>query len=563
MSANVVHYLERAAERAPNRLALVMPRAGEGRFTFRELFARVNRYAAGLRQLGVERGDRVIVMIPMSPQLYAALLGVLEFGAVAVFVDPWVGARQIARFSAFAAPKAFLGVPRAHLLRLGSRELRRVPIAITTGGRFGPWPARASLTDFEGLSDSADIAAVGDDDPALITFTTGSSGTPKGALRTHGFLRAQHEALASEFPYRDGEVDQPMFPVFALNNLASAVTSVIPDLDFKRVAEADGEALAQQLRAERVTTITASPPYFDRLVEHLERKPGDRPPLRRILTGGAPVTDRQIERWRAMFPRTEIQIVYGSTEAEPVAHVAADERLTVVRARREEEGEAEGRTSERPLGFLAGLPTARLAVKVIRIEAGPVGPVNDWSAWELPRGEVGELVVSGDHVGRSYFRNPEAERENKIDDAEGRRWHRMGDTGYLDGEGRFWLVGRVHSTWKRGDDWVHPQLYEQVALADDRVTRAAAVGVPSAESVKAKEGASPKERALAKTRRLVLVLQSTAGDAVVEPVLARLDAAGLDVDEVRVTTRDLPVDPRHNSKVDYGALALRLERGRP
>lgn len=550
MSANVVHYLERAAERAPNRLALVMPRAGEGRLTFRELFCQVNRYAAGFRRLGIERGDRVIVMIPMSPKLYAALLGVLEIGAAAVFVDPWVGARQIARFSAFAEPKAFLGVPRAHLLRLGSRELRRVPIAITTGGRFGPWPARASLAEFEGLSDPADIATVDDDDPALITFTTGSSGTPKGALRTHGFLRAQHEALSSEFPYRDGENDQPMFPVFALNNLASAVTSVIPDLDFKRVAEADGEVLAQQLRNERVTTVTASPPYFDRLVEHLERKPGDRPPLRRILTGGAPVTDRQIERWRAMFPRTEIQIVYGSTEAEPVAHVAADERLTVVRARREEErGEP---ASAGPLGFLAGLPTARLAVKVVRIVAGPIGPVVDWSEWELPRGEVGELIVSGDHVGRRYFRNPEAERENKIDDAEGRRWHRMGDTGYLDEEGRFWLVGRVHSTWKRGGDWVHPQLYEQVALEDDRVTRAAAVGVPGTESSSESDPA----------RRLVLVLQSTAGDAVVEPVLARLEAAGLDVDEVRVTSRDLPVDPRHNSKIDYGALALRLERGR-
>ncbi len=520
---NILSILSDHARRWPDRPALVM--AGES-ITFSGLRERTDRASAGLRSQGLRPGDRAIVMIPMSIDLYVGMLALLDLGAVAVFVDPWIGWKQIAAFSAFAEPRGYLGVPRSHVLRLFSGRLRAIPVTVTTGRRLGPLPARRTLAEIEEPPGDGVVHPVQLDDPALITFTSGSSGEPKGANRTHGFLLAQHRALAAEFPAQEGDVDMPMFPVFALNNLAVGVPSVVPAMDFRRVDRVDAAAVLGQMRAHKVTTCTASPPFFDRLAAA-----GKDPGLRRILTGGAPVSDPQLAAWRKAFPRTEILVAYGSTEAEPVAHLTADERL-------------EAKSDVRPAspGYCAGRPVDRVRTKVIRIHPGPI-EVKDWRDWELPPGEIGELVVTGEHVCRDYYRNPSAVRENKIKGPAGSIWHRMGDTGYFDGLGRFWIAGRVHSTIHRKGELVHPQLVEQAARQEDpRIRRAAAVGLPDPDL----------------GQRVVLVLETEAGEDLERDVRARLEAAGQTVDEIRLTAEPLPVDPRHNSKIDYGKLRERL-----
>jgi acyl-CoA synthetase (AMP-forming)/AMP-acid ligase II len=526
-SDNVLSVLHEVARRVPDRPALVLE---SGAVTFGGLRERIGRAAAGLRRLGLGAGDRAIVMIPMSIDLYVAMLALLEIGAVAVFVDPWIGRRQIASFAAFAEPRAWIGVAKSHLLRLLDPRLRAIPVAVTTGKRLGPWPAPLSLGGLESEPGEGSIHAVSLDDPALITFTTGSSGEPKGTNRTHGFLLDQRAALAAEFPAREGDVEMTMFPVFALNNLAAGVPSVVPPMDFRHVDQVDAGRVLALMRRHGVTTCTASPPFFDRLAALVERST-ERPVLRRLLTGGAPVSDAELRVWRRAFPETEILVAYGSTEAEPVAHLAAAERLAAT-------------NPARPLapGYCAGRPIERIRTKVVRIHSGPIELGEDgWAPWELSAGEIGELVVSGDHVCRDYYRNPRAVRETKIADGEA-VWHRMGDTGSFDAEGRFWLAGRVHSTIRRAGGLVHPQLVEQAARGDDpRVRRAAAVGLPGGEL----------------GERVVLVVE-TAESGIAEEIARRVGAAGLPVDEVLLTTDPLPVDPRHNSKIDYGALRLRL-----
>ena len=524
---NVLTFLSRAAERTPDRPALIFGDRDGDSLSFARLLERADRVSCGLRARGLRPGDRVIVMIPMSLELYAVLLGLLKLGAVAVFVDPWIGGRRIAGFSAFADPNGFIGVAKSHLLRLLSRRLRAIPLAITTGGRLLCWPARVTLDELESGAGDGAIHPVTNGDPALITFTSGSSGVPKGANRTHGFLAAQHAALKAEFPYADADVDMPMFPVFALNNLALGITSVVPTMDFRRVAEVDGRTILQQMRAHGVTTCTASPPFFDRLTGELKfsRNP---PPLRRILTGGAPVSDQQLELWRHHFPDTEIVVVYGSTEAEPVAHITAEERLNA----------SSDAHPETP-GFCVGRPTSQVRARLVTIgseEGGEVAPH-----------AIGELLVSGDHVCRDYFRNAEAARENKILERDGTVWHRMGDTGYFDRSGRFWLVGRVHSTIVRGGALVHPQLVEQaVGTGDSRIRGVAAVGLPDADL----------------GQRVVVALETSSGEEVRAWALKRLASTSFPVDDVVLLDEPLPVDPRHNSKIDYARLRARLLDGK-
>jgi olefin beta-lactone synthetase len=444
--------------------------------------------------------------------LYVALLALLKMGAVAVFVDPWIGMRQMAAFAAAAEPRGFVGVARSHWLRLFEPVLRALAVTITTGRRIGSWPARWTLRELEVAAYDTEIHPATADTLALITFTSGSSGTPKGANRTHGFLAAQHAALQTEFTYRDDDVDLTMFPVFALNNLARGIPSVIPAMDFRHVAAADAGVVAAQMQERRVTTCTASPPLVDRLAAY-------RPPLRRLLTGGAPVTDEQLKRWQVAWPDTEIVVVYGSTEAEPVAHISAADRLAA-------------RNSLHPVatGFCMGRPAT--PARVIPLARGPVG----WSADNLPAGTIGELIVTGAHVGRDYFRNPAAVAENKIIAPGCAVWHRMGDTGYFDEQGRFWLTGRLHSTIWRAGEPVQAQLVEQAAGA----TGVAAVGVTDHQH----------------GERVVLVVT---GPADLETMRRRIADAGLIVDEVVVTSRALPMDPRHNAKVDYGKLRQWLE----
>ena len=521
-AVNAASLLGEAAARHPDRPALL----GGECVTFGELWDRVDRCSVGLLRSGLRAGDRAICMIPMSVDLYVVLLGLMKAGAVAVFVDPWIGMAQIAAFSAFAEPRAWIGVPRSHVLRLFQGRLRHLPVSVTTGSRLGPLPARLTLRELLASAGDGLVHPARPEDPALVTFTSGSSGTPKGANRTHGFLRAQHAALRTQFSARSGDVDMTMFPVFALNNIALGVPTVIPDLDFRRVAAADAARLRAQMERHAVTSCTASPPFFDRLAA-LDR----RPPLRRILTGGAPVSDRQLETWCAAWPEAEILVAYGSTEAEPVAHIAAPERLEALRH------------SPRPApGYCTGKPTAQVRTRLIRITRGPVTlGAEGWSAWQVAPGAIGELVVTGDHVGRDYFRNAQAVAENKIRDVDGTVWHRMGDTGYFDAEGRFWLVGRVHSTIVRGGLPVHPQLLEQAASGPE-ILQVAAIGV--------------NDPALGE--KIVVVVRGEAVD--VAAVRARIAAAGLVADEVVVSREALPVDPRHNAKIDYAALRRRWEK---
>ncbi|HVR37497.1 MAG TPA: AMP-binding protein [Thermoanaerobaculia bacterium] len=428
-----------AAKRVPDRVAFF---EGETAITFAELLMRIEREQ---ERLALQPGARAILMLPMSIELYVALLAVLQSNAIAVFIDPWVGLRTIVKLARAAGPRRVIGGWKTLVLR-----------ALIAGAK----PIR---------DERADVA--------LITFTTGSSGNPKGVIRTHHILAAQHERLAEAFPAREGDVDLCTFPVFALNNLALGVPTVIPPIDLRRVADADPMLVASHMTKRGVTTVSASPPLFDRLASLASP-----PPLRRVLTGGAPVTDAQLRAWMRAWPDAEIEIAYGSSEAEPVAHISARERLA-----------AGGR------GYLAGTIVAGVRAKIDPMASDGIG----------------ELLVAGDHVCREYVNAP----------AEG-EWHRMGDTGWFDEEGRFRIAGRVHSH-------THTQLIERAARGDDpRIRNVAAFGV---------EG------------KVIVIVESS--DDVANDVRARVQE--FSVDDVRVTREKLPVDPRHNAKIDYAALKRR------
>ncbi len=517
--ANIAARLLARAALHPTRPAIVEYRRGHAtRIGFAELASRVATVGASLRAQGVGAGDRVLLLVPMSIELYAVLLGVLHAGATAVFVDAWADRRRMDAAVRVAAPQAFIGSWKAQLLRLVSPAVRRIPRHFVAGGR--------GLRAASGAREGATHQPARADDPALITFTTGSTGAPKAAVRTHAFLWAQHEALAAHLQLRDDDVDMPTLPIFVLNNLALGVPSVIPDFDPRRPAEIDPARVWAQLVAEGVTTTSGSPAFYDRLAAHAAVT-GQRIPVRALFTGGAPVLPPLAARLATQV-RGTAHVVYGSTEAEPIAGIEMQALLAAC-----DDGGAPASTGG---GLCVGRPVPQVELRIIRAVDGVIDvPPDGVRALELPNGETGEIVVSGAHVLRGYLNDPDAERAAKLRDGD-RVWHRTGDGGRLDTDGRLWLMGRVRERVRRaGEEWWGLPA-ELRALGHAAVRHAAYLGV----------GAPGAQRA-------VLVVESPEDLDASARASIIASVAPHPVDDLRRVAR-IPRDPRHASKTDSEAL---------
>jgi acyl-CoA synthetase (AMP-forming)/AMP-acid ligase II len=492
--------------------------------TFEELDRAAASAAGDLVAAGLRPGMRALVFSPMSIGLYTSIIGMFRIGVTAVFVDPSGGHKRVDRCIARVGPQAFVAVPRAHLLRLTSRAVRSVGMKMAIGG--GVPHARPIAHRTSGTS--APIEPCDADTPAVITFTSGSTGEPKAAVRTHGFLLAQHQALVESLALAPGDVDLTTLPIFLLANLASGVTSVIPDADLRSPGAIDPRPVLNQIESARPTRTVASPAFLDRLVTHAERDSVRLRSFRRIFTGGAPVFPRVLDALARAAPAASIVAVYGSTEAEPIAEI--DQRDI---APADREAMRDG------AGLLAGPPVRAIHLRILKERWGtPLGP---WSPDELEREALapktsGEIVVAGDHVLSGYL-DGVGDDETKISVGD-RVWHRTGDAGYIDDRGRLWLVGRCSARVSDEGGVLYPFAVECAAADVDGIRRSAFL-------------------LHRRQRVLVVELQENAPATTRETLLSRLAWARLA--DVRIVPA-IPVDKRHNAKVDYPALLKMLER---
>jgi len=398
-------------------------------------------------------------------------------------------------------PQAFIGSPRAHLLRLASPALRAIPRAIVVGG---PWP----LSRIANPGAAREPEVVDHDAPALVTFTTGSTGTPKAAVRSHGFLWAQHLALQEHLRLRPEDIDLPTLPVFVLNNLAVGCTTVLPDFDPRRPADIDPATIMRQFEAERVSTTSGSPAFYERLAAWCRAR-RRRLAVRVLFTGGAPVLP-PLARLLVETVTGEVHVVYGSTEAEPIAGIEASEMLAALA------GDPSGAG-----GLCVGPPVASLCCRLVRAHDGPIElGAPGWSAWDVEPGRVGEVVVTGEHVVRGYLDDAGADRADKVHDGD-RVWHRTGDAARLDALGRLWLMGRVRQRVQRAGETWWPQPVESRAMEHAGVHHAAYLGIADAEL----------------GERAVLCVECDGARLDAAAAAALRSQAGAPVDELRVFAR--------------------------
>ena len=506
---NVARLLRARALEAPERPAII-ERAGA--ISFAEFDAASAAAAAMLAARGVLPGARVLLLSPMSIDLYVAIVAIFRVGATVVFVDPAAGNAHLTSCLARVRPDAFIGVGRAHLLRFMSPALRAVPIKLTLHRLVAASRNAGNPTHYQ--DEPLECSPV---TPAIITFTSGSTGEPKAAVRTHGFLLAQHRALADTLRLWPGGVDLTTLPIVALANLASGVTTIVPDANLRAPGEIDPEPVLDQIRRLQPDSAVASPALLERLADRAQSLPH----LSRIFTGGAPVFPSLLDRLARAAPAASIVAVYGSTEAEPIAAI---DRNAITHADR--------LAMHAGAGILAGVPSSSVALRILPDRWGHPLAFADAAAFErcaLAPGCPGEIVVSGDHVLRGYLGGI-GDEDTKVHVA-GAIWHRTGDAGYLDAHGRLWLLGRCSARVEGAGGVTYPLAVECAASSVPGLRRSAFVQ-RSGRRLLAIEAAEP-ERVRAQLKREL----AWAALADVRPI------------------HKIPVDHRHNAKVDYTALA--------
>lgn len=536
---NLASLVLRHARSAPERLALAIPTRWDDaavletqRVTYGELGSRISAVRRGVAAAGLGPGDRVVLMFPVCVELYVLAMALLASGLVVVLVDTGMGTRRVTQAIRDARARAIVsvdGLLRYRWVLPALWGLRRFTLDGAGGLGVAPWAALEPPGDGPPDAAGIDVVPRAADDHGLITFTSGSTGRPKGADRTHGLLIAQHEALRAHFPDDRDDVDMPCFPVVTLHNLCCGIPTVMPAVDLSAPAAVKPGPVLAQAHDEGVTRISGAPAYIRRLADALVTRGMHLPRVRHVLVGGAPVPRDLCARVVTAFPAADCDIVYGSTEAEPIASVAMRDVLTA-------SGPEEG--------YLVGAPVEQAEVALVDLpEPPPRLDSRGVEPWRVSPGAAGEVVVAGDHVNRGYVDNPEADRENKLFGPGGAVWHRTGDLAHLDATGRLWLTGRTSDVLHLDGRVVHPLPVEAALDAIPGVSRCALVTHPGALGGEVAVALEPGASRAAATAR----------------VREALDARELAGVAVRVVAR-VPVDRRHNSKLDRPALRRELSR---
>ncbi|MBI3891568.1 MAG: AMP-binding protein [Candidatus Wallbacteria bacterium] len=537
-TVNVATYLPQRARETPFKRAVVFPagRDAAGRvtyshLTFSQLDLEADRLARGFLKLGLGRGVRTAMLVRPSLEFVAIAFALFKVGAVPVFVDPGMGRKAMLACFREAAPAGFIGIARAHLMRLlFPSAFRSVRIPIVAGG-WAPGALPLARVREEGDS-PVPVAATTAAETAAIFFTSGSTGVPKGVPFTHGMIQGQVSIQQRAYGIGPDEIDLTAFPVFVLFSTAWGATAVIPDMDPTRPAQVDPARIVEAIRNQGVTHTFGSPAIWNRVGRWCDERQVTLPSVRRILMAGAPVPGKLLELWKRILPNGEVHTPYGATECLGVATISASEVV----------GETWAMSRE-GAGTCVGRPLPETRVRILKITDEPLALGSEgWAALEVPPGEVGEIAVSGTLAAREYLERPDHTRLSKIAE-EGTIWHRMGDLGYLDGQGRIWFCGRKAHRVTRGGVTLFSVRIEGQFNGLAGVYRTALVGVPSPLGQAAVLVVEPEPD----------VARDRAEWA--RELLERARQRSIPLDHV-LFHPSFPVDVRHNAKIRREDLAV-------
>ncbi len=439
MSLTLASILAESAMRHPDREAVVM---GDHRISYAELWDQTMRYAAVLRDQGVGPGDTVALLMPNVPDFPRVYYAALSLGAVVVPVHALLVAPEIAYV--LRDSKAKVLVVAAPLLQAGAAGAAKagVPVLATMGGDDVP---RLDLLA-ESATPLETYVQRDPSDPAVVLYTSGTTGSPKGAVLTH--LNMTMNAIVTATSVIHMETDDvlmaalPLFHSFGQTVVMNA--SFFVGAAIVLVPRFEPGLALSILVEEKVTVFAGVPTMYIALLA-AGRADARRPELRICASGGSSLPVAVIDKFKEMFG-VDIYEGYGLSETSPVATF-----------NQEVYGRKAGTIGRPVWGTDAAIATADVED---RIEF-------------LGVGEIGEVVLRGHHIFSGYLNNPEATAAVMVDG-----WFRTGDLGTVDEDGFFSIVDRKKDLILRGGFNVYPREVEEVLAGHPAIAQVAVVGFP-------------------------------------------------------------------------------------
>lgn len=378
----------------PDQLAFVSPYAPS--YSFSELRERVQRVQSSLLQLGIKKDESVLIAIDISIDLYATIIAVMGLGATIVLVEPWMPIKRIAEVISLVKPRVFVSSMIGNLWGMRVKEIRQIPHWVTPNKLLS--------------AKKIDLIAVAVDEKnrGVVTFTSGTTGAPKGVVREHGYMLRQFEVLKNSlhFDLHQGS-DLCIFANWTLLNLAQGKPTVFFPAKWNKK---NFDWLKEVGPKYNIETLTSGPAFIRELHANVKLET-----LKDLHVGGALIPNSLFEGLFKTYPDTQILQVYGSSEVEPVCVV--DARESVKKSREQNYFHS----------LYLGQP-----IDKIKFENKETG-----------------MWVTGPHVCSFYLNNPRENELNKYLDNENRIWHFMGDRIEIDQRDDWWYGGRAQMTADR------------------------------------------------------------------------------------------------------------------
>lgn len=437
--------------------------------TFREVKSQVDRLATALHGMGISKGDRVGIMLPNSPQYMIAFFAISRLGAIVVNINPIYTLREVDLVAQDAALRAVIALDALAPLVIGVKPNSSIEHIITTSVQEYSAKPDSALPVPEGtLSMTALINGVAEvslprieidaeQDVAVLQYTGGTTGVPKGAMLTHYNLysNAIQTALWAQGVTEPGNERYlmviPYFHIYGqtvgllVGAWNGAMQIMIPKFDI--------EMLLHAIKHYQPTFFPSVPTLYISMLNHPESKNSGLDRVRRYNSGSAPLPVEVLEQFEALAG-SMLYEGYGLTEASPVTHSTPT-------------------LAKRKPGSI-GLPIPSTECKIVDLETGET---------EVPLGETGELCIRGPQVMKGYWNKPE-ETANTLRDG----WLYTGDVARMDEDGFFYIVQRKKDMIIVSGFNVYPNEVEDVLFTHPDVIEAAVIGVPDAyrgEAVKA------------------------------------------------------------------------------
>ncbi|WP_374125353.1 AMP-binding protein [Leptotrichia hongkongensis] len=502
----------------PDNTALFDLKTGN-KITFTQIDTKSDEICNYLVQKGFKKGNKIVVFVPIGIEFYLILTAIFKMGLQAVFIDPYAGIEHINKCCEMISPDGIIGSGKTLLKGFFLKGIRKIGKKINYI-KMMEHSEKLSIYEKNKNQKIIQNEKIDGSTPALISFTSGSTGFPKIIMRTHEFLLGQHNVLEKNLKFEKETAVYSSFPIFLLSHMATGTTTFIPDLNWRKPVESDFGNIVKQITENNIQNIILPPAIFENIVKFCKDEKIMLENVQKVYTGGAPVFYSLMKNIKEVFANAKIIALYGASEAEPIS-VLNFEDITEEDIENMKNGD----------GLLAGKIINEIELKIKKLEKMPKknrilkdNNVEDFSALK------GEILVKGENVVNGYL---------NVEKKPNEKWHRTGDMGYINKKGQLILLGRVKGRIQIEENIYYPFTVE--------------TAFSFCKNLKKSVLTSKNNKLYLFAERNPEFKENLSEDSEIKELKEKFGI-------FKIIETEIPMDKRHNSKTDYKRLEEIVEK---